>query len=117
MAGVVDSLKELLRYWLIASVVFVIFYGGYGMYTKDWFKAAGVRAIKTVCQTAAAMIGTAAVITDVDWGAVISASILAGFLSLLTSIAGLPELKGPEDTAEDSGDDYEGKHSKDVKSV
>lgn len=117
MADAVDFLKELLRYWLIASVVFVIFYGGYGMYTKDWFKAAGVRALKTVCQTAAAMIGTAAVIADVDWGAVVSASILAGFLSLLTSVAGLPELKANEDTAEDSGDDYEGKHSKDDEGV
>lgn len=117
MADVVDFLKELLRYWLIASIGFIIFYGGCGMYTKDWLKAAGVRAIKTVCQTAAAMIGTAAVISDVDWGAVVSASILAGLLSLLTSIAGLPELKDNEDTAEDSGDDYEGKHSKDDESV
>lgn len=117
MADVVDFLKEPLRNWLIASIVFIIFYGGAGMHTKDWIKAAGVRAIKTVCQTAAAMIGTAAVITDVDWRAVISASILAGLLSLLTSVAGLPELKGTEDTAEDSGDDYEGKHSKDDESM
>lgn len=117
MADVIDFLKELLSYWLIASVVFVIFYGGCGMYTKDWFKAAGVRAIKTVCQTAAAMIGTAAVITDVDWGAVVSASLLAGILSLLTSIAGLPELKDTEGTAEESGEDYEGKHSKDDESM
>lgn len=112
-----DFVKELIRYWLIACVIFVIFYGGYGMYTRDWFKAAGVRAIKTVCQTAAAMIGTAAVMADVDWWAVVSASILAGILSLLTSIAGLPELKDTEDTAEESGEDYEGKHSKDDESM
>lgn len=117
MADVVDFLKELLRYWLIASIVFVVFYGGYGMYTKEWFRAAGVRAIKTVCQTAAAMIGTAAVMADVNWGTVVSASILAGILSLLTSIAGLPELKDTEDTAEESGEDYEGKHSKDDESM
>lgn len=117
MADVADFVKELLRYWLIASIVFVVFYGGYGMYTKDWFKAAGVRAIKTVCQTAAAMIGTAAVMADVDWRAVVSASVLAGILSLLTSIAGLPELKGNDGTAEESGDGYEGKHSKDDESM
>lgn len=58
-----------------------------------WWKAAGVRAIKTVAQTAVAMIGTSAVIGDVDWIMVGSASLLAGILSLLTSIAGLPELE------------------------
>jgi hypothetical protein len=61
--------------------------------TKKWFKAAGIRAIKTVAQTAVAMIGTGAVISDVNWIAVASASILAGILSLLTSVAGIPEVK------------------------
>ena len=58
-----------------------------------WIKAAGVRAIKTVAQTAAATIGTSAVISEVNWTIVISASSLAGLLSLLTSVAGLPELE------------------------
>lgn len=58
-----------------------------------WWKAAGIRAIKTVAQTAVATIGTSAVISEVNWLVVASASALAGILSLLTSIAGLPELK------------------------
>ena len=60
---------------------------------KNWIKAAGVRAIKTVAQTAVATIGTAVALGDVNWLMVASASILAGILSLLTSVAGLPELE------------------------
>lgn len=59
---------------------------------KDWIKAAGVRAIKTVAQTAVATIGTAVAMGNVDWVMVGSASALAGIVSLLTSVAGLPEL-------------------------
>lgn len=58
-----------------------------------WWKAAGIRAIKTCCQTAIATIGTSALISEVNWVIVASASALAGVLSLLTSIAGLPELE------------------------
>ena len=63
---------------------------------KQWFKAAGIRALKTVCQTAVALIGTTLVISDVDWLMVGSASVLAGVLSILTSVAGLPEVKDGE---------------------
>lgn len=69
---------------------------------KNWFKAAGIRALKTVAQTAIATIGTSAAIESVNWKIVVSASALAGILSLLTSVAGLPELedKDGEDYAE-----------------
>ncbi len=60
---------------------------------KKWAEAATVRAVKTVAQTAVATIGTAAVLSSVDWKMVVSASILAGALSLLTSVAGIPEVK------------------------
>ena len=60
---------------------------------KEWFKAAGIRAIKTIAQTAIATIVTAAVLGDVNWVMVASAAALAGVLSLLTSVAGLPEIK------------------------
>ena len=62
-------------------------------YIKRWFKAAGIRALKTVAQTAIATIGTSAALGDVDWILVASASALAGILSLLTSVAGLPEVE------------------------
>lgn len=61
--------------------------------TVKWLKAAGIRAIKTVAQTAVATIGTSMVISQVDWLVVASASLLAGVLSLLTSVAGLPEIE------------------------
>lgn len=64
---------------------------------KNWAKAAGVRAIKTVAQTAVATIGVSAVMSDVNWLAVGSASLLAGVLSVLTSIAGLPEVTESEE--------------------
>lgn len=63
------------------------------VFTKEWFLAAGVRALKTVAQTAIATIGTSAVISEVNWIQVASAAALAGILSMLTSIAGLPELE------------------------
>lgn len=61
--------------------------------SRNWWEAAGVRALKTVAQTAVATIGTAAALGNVDWKLVVSASSLAGVLSVLTSIAGLPEVK------------------------
>lgn len=64
------------------------------IFTKEWFKAAGIRALKTVAQTAIATIGTAAALGEVNWALVGSASVLAGILSLLTSLAGLPEVEG-----------------------
>lgn len=66
------------------------------MINEKWIRAAGIRAIKTICQTAIATIGTAAVMDQVNWAAVVSASLLAGILSLLTSLAGLPEVNTDE---------------------
>ena len=60
---------------------------------KSWAKAAGIRAVKTMAQTAVATIGTTALLTEINWIAVASASALAGVLSVLTSLAGLPEVK------------------------
>ena len=60
---------------------------------EKWTKAAGIRAVKTVAQTATATIGTSAMLSQVDWKVVISASLLAGLLSILTSVTGLPEVK------------------------
>jgi len=62
--------------------------------SKKWLKCAGIRALKTVAQTAIATIGTSMVINEVNWIVVLSASVLAGLLSLLTSVAGLPEVEG-----------------------
>ena len=64
---------------------------------KKWVKCAGIRAIKTVAQSAIATIGTSAVLDEVNWLVVLSASALAGILSILTSIAGLPEVKEDEE--------------------
>lgn len=63
---------------------------------KEWIKRAGIRAIKTTAQTFVASVGAAAVLSAVDWQVVVSASVLAGILSLATSVAGLPELPKPE---------------------
>lgn len=68
---------------------------------KVWIKAAAVRAVKTIAQTAIATIGTSAILSQVDWRVVVSASVLSGVLSLLTSIAGLPEIK--EKASEEKG--------------
>lgn len=65
--------------------------------TKQWLRAAAVRSLKTICQTAVATIGTATVLAQVDWRMVVSASILAGILSVLTSLAGLPEVEEEND--------------------
>lgn len=67
------------------------------IFTKEWFQAAAIRALKTVAQTAVATIGTAALISEISWIQVLSASALAGVLSMLTSIAGLPEVGNVED--------------------
>lgn len=62
--------------------------------TQKWAKAAGIRALKTMAQTAVAVIGTGAVISAVDWKMVVSSAIVAGVMSLLTSVAGIPEVEG-----------------------
>lgn len=67
------------------------------VFTKEWFKCSGIRALRTVAQTAIATIGTSAVMADVNWIMVGSASLLAGVLSVLTSIAGLPEATKAEE--------------------
>jgi hypothetical protein len=64
--------------------------------TQKWMKAAGIRAVKTMAQTAVAVIGTAAVVSAVDWKMAVSASVVAGVVSLLTSVAGIPEVKDGE---------------------
>lgn len=69
-------------------------------YIKKWIKYASIRAIKTIAQTALATIGTSAVISNVNWIMVLSSSLLAGILSILTSVAGIPEVK-KEDSLED----------------
>ena len=80
------------------------------MKERKWIEAAGIRAIKTLAQTAVATIGTAAVLEAVDWRMVLSASVLAAILSLLTSIAGLPELDAAAyKEADASRDDIERK--------
>lgn len=63
---------------------------------KKWLKAAAIRAIKTVAQTAAAIMSTSAMLSEINWVSVLSASLLAGILSILTSVAGLPEVKSEE---------------------
>ena len=73
---------------------------------KNWIKCAGIRAIKTICQTAIATIGTTTMFNEVDWKVVAYSSLLAGILSLLTSLAGLPELEEEKLVDyEDAGDD------------
>lgn len=67
---------------------------------KEWLKAAGIRAVKTIAQTAVATIGTAAALGNVDWRLVASASALAGILSLLTSLAGIPEVQKNDETGD-----------------
>ena len=78
------------------------------MINRIWMKAAGVRAVKTMAQTAIATIGSAAVLSSVDWKMVVSAAVLAGLLSLLPSVAGLPEATGPSEmTTEEAEDEDE----------
>ena len=70
--------------------------------TKEWAKAAGIRAVKTMAQTAVATIGAATVVSAVDWRVVVSAAVVAGVVSILTSVAGIPEVKNKETIAEAS---------------
>lgn len=65
--------------------------------TKKWVKAAAVRAVKTMAQTAVAVIGTAAVVSAVDWKVVVSSAVVAGVVSILTSVAGIPEVESVEE--------------------
>lgn len=74
---------------------------GNKIFTKEWFIAAGIRALRTLSQTAIATIGTSAAISAVDWKMVASASVLAAILSLLTSLAGLPEVKDEQEHQQD----------------
>ena len=81
----------------MVAFIFVAFILGWlihmkTVFTNSWWRAAGIRAIKTMAQTAIATIGSSAVISAVDWKMVVSASLLAGILSFLTSVAGLPEV-------------------------
>ena len=75
------------------------------MKDMEWFKAAGIRAIKTFAQTAVATVGTTAVMSEVNWQMVLSASVLAALLSLLTSVAGLPEVRSEPELAADPEED------------
>lgn len=75
---------------------------------KTWLKAAGIRAIKTVAQTAVATIGTSVAFSEVNWVLVLSASALAGVLSLLTSVAGLPEVTAENEDGEQINKGYDG---------
>ena len=73
-------------------------------YWRAWIKAAGMRAVKTVAQTAVGVIGASALVSEVNWAVVLSASALSGVVSLLTSVAGLPELPEPEPEGEGEED-------------
>lgn len=75
---------------------------------KLWIKAAAIRAIKTICQAAVATIGTAAIISEIDWKYIVSASLLAGILSILTSLAGLPEVDQQAQVVRYDDDQYDG---------
>ena len=81
---------------------------------RTWIYSATVRAIKTMAQAAIAMIGTAAVMSDVDWKYVVSAAVLAGILSVLTSLAGLPEVDDTKVYFRDKGDEIDVEEAKDI---